>query len=131
MDKVLLSAKERLLSFGYVLKDGDEALLSLATERVEASIKNECGRTDIPDGLVEVAADMAVGQFLGVKKVFSPEDIAILADISVVKSVSVGDTSVSFDVDENSSSEARLDMLISSLLNNRKGEIACYRKIRW
>lgn len=131
MNRLLLAAKERLSSFGYELKDGDEALLSLAIERVESNIRNSCARTDIPEGLVSVAADMAVGEFLGAKRTFAPADIAMLAGSPVVRQITIGDTGTSFAVRGKDSPEAKLDRLISYLLNRGKGELSCYRKIRW
>lgn len=131
MDKLLLAAKARLNSFSYELKDGDEALLSLATQRVESSIQNNLAREDIPEGLVGIAADMAVGEFLGAKRTFAPEDIQMLAASPVVRQITIGDTGTSFAVRGKDSPEAKLDRLISYLLNHGKGELSCYRKIRW
>ncbi len=131
MDKILFAAKERLGSFGYVFKDGDEALMSLAVERVESAIRNKCGRTDIPEGLLSVAADMAAGEFLGTKRTFAPEDIAMLAGSPAVRQITIGDAGTSFAVRDKDSPEAKLDRLISYLLNRGKGEMSCYRKIRW
>lgn len=131
MDKVLLAARERLSSFGYVFKDGDEALLSLAVKRAESGVKNDIGRPDIPEGLFPVTADMAAGEFLIAKRTFSPEDIAMLAGSPAVKQISIGDVKTSFAVNAEDSPEARLDRLISYLLDHGKGELSCYRKIRW
>lgn len=131
MDKLLLAAKARLNSFSYELKDGDEALLSLAIQRVGSSIKNDLAREDIPEGLVGIAADMAVGEFLGAKRTFTPEDIQMLAQSPVVRQITIGDTGTSFAVRGNDSPEAKLDRLISYLLTHGKGELSCYRKIRW
>ena len=68
--------KARLQSFGYEIKDGDETILNFCIQKVESSIKNDCNVSSIPDGLVCIAADMAVGEFLTAKKTFSPDSIA-------------------------------------------------------
>ena len=73
---MLERAKERLESFGSVLKDGDEVILTFSIQKVENTIKNDCNVPSIPDGLMHIAVDMAVGEFLSVKKTFSPDDIA-------------------------------------------------------
>lgn len=130
MDKLLLAAKARLGSFGYELKDGDEALLSLAIERVENSVKNNLAR-DIPEELIGAASDMAVGEFLSVKNTFAPKDIAPLASSAAVSQIVLGDAKTSFAVRSEDTPEAKLERLISYLLNHGKGELSCYRKIRW
>ena len=63
--------KARLQSFGYEIKDGDETILNFCIQKVESSIKNDCNVSSIPDGLVCIAVDMAVGEFLTAKKTFS------------------------------------------------------------
>lgn len=131
MDKLLLAAKARLGSFGYELKDGDEALLSLAAERAESSLLNNLARNDIPDELIGAASDMAVGEFLTVKRTFAPEDIAPLTNSAAVSQIVLGDAKTSFAVRSEDTPEAKLERLISYLLNHGKGELSCYRKIRW
>ena len=73
---MLEKVKERLQSFGYTLKDGDEVILNFSIQKVENTIKNDCNVSSIPDGLVNIAVDMAIGEFLTAKKTFSPNDIA-------------------------------------------------------
>ena len=67
---------KRLEGFGYKLKAGDKAVLKFAVEKVTNTIKNECNVLTVPDGLINIAVDMAAGEFLGAKKAFSPADIA-------------------------------------------------------
>ncbi len=131
MDEVVLAARERLGSFGYVFKDGDEALLSLAVKRVESGIQNDLGRADIPEGLIPAAADMAAGEFLRAKRTFSPADVVVPEGLLMVDQISIGDTRTSFAVNAEDSPDARLERLISYLLDRGKGEMSCYRKIRW
>ncbi len=131
MDKLLLAARERLNFFGYVFKDGDEALLSLAVKRAESGVLNDLGRSDIPEGAIPATADMAAGEFLRAKRTFSPADIAVLAGSPAVKQISLGDTQTSFAVNAEDSPEVRFDRFISYLLEHGKGELSCYRKIRW
>lgn len=134
MNKTLLAAKERLAAFGYDLMDGDEALLSLAASRYEQFVKDDCGFSDtnnIPDALLAVAADMAVGEFIKAKMAFSPNDIAAVASSPAVKQITIGDTATAFSVDEKASPTACLCALADYLINHGKEEMACYRKIRW
>lgn len=131
MNKTLLAAKERLAAFGYDLMDGDEALLSLAASRYEQFVKDDCGLCDIPNALINITADMAVGEFIKAKMAFSPNDIAAIASSPAVKQITIGDTATAFAVDEKASPTACLSALADYLLNHGKEEMACYRKIRW
>ncbi len=123
---------KRLEGFGYKLKAGDKAVLKFAVEKVTNTIKNECNVSAVPDGLINIAVDMAAGEFLGTKKAFSPADIAGLNLELAVKQIQVGDTSTVFAVGEGSlTPEQRFDLFVEHLLNYGRGELACYRKIRW
>ncbi len=123
---------KRLEGFGYKLKAGDKAALKFAVEKVTNTIKNECNVSAVPEGMMNIAVDMAAGEFLGTKKAFSPADIAGLDLEPAVKQIQVGDTSTVFAVGEGSlTPEQRFDLFVEHLLNYGRGELACYRKIRW
>lgn len=129
---MLEKVKERLQSFGYTLKDGDEVILNFSIQKVENTIKNDCNVSSIPDGLVNIAVDMAIGEFLTAKKTFSPNDIAGLDLDFAVKQIQTGDTNTVFATGEGSlTPEQRLSAFISYLLTYGRDEFSCYRKIRW
>ena len=129
---MLEMVKERLKSFGYELQEGDEFALTFSIQKVENTIKNDCNTPSIPDGLVNIAVDMAVGEFLTAKKTFSPDSIAGLDLDYAVKQIQTGDTNTVFATGEGSqTAEERLMAFISYLLTYGKGEFACYRRIRW
>lgn len=129
---MLEKVKERLQSFGYTLKDGDEVILNFSIQKVENTIKNDCNVSSIPDGLVNIAVDMAIGEFLTVKKTFSPNDIAGLDLDFAVKQIQTGDTNTVFATGESSlTPEQRLNAFVSYLLTYGRDEFSCYRKIRW
>ena len=129
---MLERAKERLESFGYVLKDGDEVILTFSIQKVENTIKNDCNVPSIPDGLMHIAVDMAVGEFLSVKKTFSPDDIAGLDLDFAVKQIQEGDTNTVFATGEASlTPEQRLNNFLNYLMTHGLDEFACYRKLRW
>ena len=67
---MLERVKKRLESFGYALKDGDEAALAFSIQKVENTIKNDCNVSSVPEGLEMIAIDMAAGEFLSAKKTF-------------------------------------------------------------
>lgn len=124
--------KERLESFGYVLKDGDEIILNFSIQKVENTIKNDCNTASIPDGLVNIAVDMAVGEFLTAKKTFSPNDIAGLDLDYAVKQIQTGDTNTVFAIGEGTlTAEQRLNNFLNYLLTYGRDEFSCYRRLRW
>lgn len=125
-------ARKRLESFGYALKDGDEALLAFSVQKAENTIKNDCNVPCVPDGLAHIAADMAVGEFLTAKKAFSPDDIAGLDLDYAVKQIQAGDTNTVFATGEASQTpEQRLTAFLNYLLTRGRDEFSCYRRIRW
>ena len=125
-------ARERLESFGYLLNDGDEVILAFSLQKVENTIKNDCNVSSVPKGLVSIAIDMAVGEFLTAKKAFTPDDIAGLDLDYAVKQIQVGDTNTVFATGEgNLTPEQRLNSFLSYLLTYGWDEFSCYRKLRW
>lgn len=124
--------KERLQSFGYEIQDGDEIILNFSIQKVENTIKNDCNVSSIPDGLVNIAVDMAVGEFLTAKKTFAPDSIAGLDLDFAVKQIQTGDTNTVFATGEGSlTAEQRLNNFLNYLLTYGRDQFSCYRKIRW
>lgn len=133
---MLEMVKERLHSFGYELKDGDEAALTFCIQKVEQTIKNDCSVPAVPDELLYIAADMAIGEFLRWKKTFFPDDISESGfDIGgAVKQIQLGDANVTFAVSQNEGSmtdEQRLDSFIDYLLTYGRDQFSCFRRLRW
>lgn len=124
--------KDRLQSFGYEIQDGDEIILNFSIQKVENTIKNDCNVSSVPDGLVNIAVDMAVGEFLTAKKTFSPGSITGLDLEMAVKQIQTGDTNTVFATGEGSSTpEQRLNTFLNYLLTYGRNEFSCYRKIKW
>ena len=129
---MLEMVKERLKSFGYELQEGDEFALTFSIQKVENTIKNDCNTPSIPDGLVNIAVDMAVGEFLTAKKTFSPDSIAGLDLDMAVKQIQTGDTNTVFATGEGClTPEQRLTSFINYLLSYGKAEFNSFRRIRW
>lgn len=129
---MLERVKERLESFGYALKDGDDIILNFSIQKVENTIKNDCNTPSIPDGLMNIAIDRAIGEFLTAKKTFSPDDIAGLDLDYAVKQIQAGDTSTIFAIgDGNLTPEQRLNNFLNYLLTHGRDEFPCYRRLRW
>ena len=129
---MLERTKERLSSFGYALKDGDEAILAFSIQKAESTIKNDVNVPAIPEGLMCVAVDMAIGEFLLAKKTFAPDDLTGFDLGPAIKQLQEGDTNTVFVTGEGTMTpEQRLTALISHLLSYGRDEFACYRRIRW
>lgn len=126
----LFNAAFKLLEdIGYSMKDGDAGILKFYADRVCENIRNECNISEIPDGLAHLAVQRTVGEFLGAKLAFDTDSLIGVDTERVVKSVSVGDTSTSFEVGKNP--EERLSAACELLKKAGKGELSCYRRIRW
>lgn len=124
--------KERLRSIGYAVKDSDDIAINFAMQKVENTIKNDCNISAIPDGLMHIAIDMVVGEFLISKKTFAPNDLLNFNLDSAIKQIQEGDTNISFAVGEGSKTdEQRLDSFIDYLLNYGRDEFITYRRFRW
>lgn len=124
--------KERLQYIGYAVKDSDDITINFAMQKVENTIKNDCNISAIPDGLMNIAIDMVVGEFLMSKKTFAPNDLLNLNLDSAIKQIQEGDTNISFAVGEGSKTdEQRLDSFIDYLLNYGRDEFITYRRFRW
>jgi hypothetical protein len=124
--------KERLRSIGYAVKDSDDIAINFAMQKVENTIKNDCNISAIPDGLMHIAIDMVVGEFLMSKKTFAPNDLLNFNLDSAIKQIQEGDTNISFAVGEGSKTdEQRLDSFIDYLLNYGRDEFITYRRFRW
>ena len=129
---MLEAVKERLKSFGYKVKKRDEALLSSSVQKAESTVKNDCNVPEVPEGLFNIAVDMAVGEFLLAKKTFAPDDIARLDLDAAVERIQQGDSDTVFAVGKGSlTAEQRLDRLIQHLLSYGRKQFSCYRRVRW
>lgn len=119
----------RLVSFGYFLKEDDSWELSFVMVKVDNQIKNSCNTTSIPEGLSHVAADMICGEFLMNRKNSGRLELSDLDLSGAIASISEGDVSVSFDAD--STDEDKFNQLVDYLMNRGKGDFVCFRKLRW
>lgn len=123
---------ERLASFGYTVTEADSWVLTFVIEKVENHIKNSCNILIIPDGLYQIAVDMAVGNFLFQKKAVDADSLTGLDLSAAVKQIQEGDTSVTYAIGEGSRTpEQRLDAVISWLMTYGEKDFITYRRIAW
>lgn len=129
----ILEVLQRLISFGYTVKEEDEFAIVFCIQKVENHIKNSCNIPSIPNGLIEIAVDRICGEFLFSKKQSGQLNAENGFDIeTALKQVQVGDTNIAFAVGDGSETlETKLNSLITYLLNVGESDFICYRKIKW
>lgn len=120
---------KRLDSFGCTPTADDAFLVGFSVQKVENSIKNDCNITEIPEGLVNAAVDMVCGVILLDKYRTGQLEMSSLNLDGALESVKIGNASVTFS--NSASEDAKLNTLISILLDSGRSEFACYRKIKW
>jgi hypothetical protein len=99
---------------------------------VKSTIRNEINWQEVPDGLENIAVDMAAGEFLLAKKTFAPDDLTGFDLDYAVKQIKTGDTDTVFATGEGSQTpEQRLTTFINYLLSYGKAEFSSFRRLRW
>jgi hypothetical protein len=137
----------RLTSLGYEMKTGDDDALALAEQKILWHILNNINEkplnpalvtiADIPQGLYYAAVDMVCGEFLKTvtsNGAFADTSTSPGAVDAAVKSIQVGDTSVSFAVGdgaEQSTPSQKLAAYINYLLNGHEHELVTYGRLAW
>ena len=120
---------KRLDSFGYTPSEEDVFCIGFSVQLVENSIKNDCNVTEIPEGLVSIAVNMACGEVLSSLYRAGRLSIENLELDGAIASVKAGDISVSFN--NSTSDDGKFTTLLTLLQNSGRGDFACYRTLRW
>jgi len=120
---------KRLKTLGYVSVPEEEDAVQYAVDQAEQWIINNINQRPIPDGLRFIWIDMACGLFLANLKATGQLTSIELA--APVKTISEGDTSVTFALEANGSPEARFEALLNSLVNPPEHQLAAYRRVKW
>lgn len=127
--KKLLS---RLDCFGYKVTESDDWCLSFSINKIINHIKNVCNIKTIPKELEELVIDKIVGELFFSKKQSNQLDLDSMKFDIAVKSLQMGDASISFATGEGSSTdEDKLNALINYLINKGEKDLICFRKLRW
>ena len=119
----------RLVSLGYTPTDDDTWTIAFSIQKTTSHVFNQTNQKTIPDGLVEIVADMVCGDILNAKFLSGQLDLTALDLDGMIQSVNMGDTSVSFSAE--GSDEAKLKGLLSWLIHGKEGDLICYRKMQW
>lgn len=124
------TVQTRIAAFGYVPTLADAPAIAYAIQKATAYYLSATNQRHLPSGLFFAVCDMAVGLFLSEKhatgaltEVFSFEAPA--------KSISEGDTSVSFAISDADTPEKRFLEAIGRLIKPNKTLIAAHRRIGW
>ncbi len=118
---------QKLETFQFrVLKDDLFALI-FAIHSAVHKVQTYCNITSIPNEVLPKLADISIGIFLGEKLQNSQLQLGDLDFSSVIKSVSEGDTSVTF----GDTASDKISALFRRMMNLESGELSCYKKLRW
>ena len=121
-DKVV----ERLVSLGYNPTDEDVWMIAFTMQKANHHILNTINHSTIPEGLIEVFVDMVCGEVLLTMYQTGKLELDSLDLDGLILSVSEGDTSVSFD--KEGSDEAKLNNLLTWLMQGKGSDFLCYQK---
>jgi len=110
----------------------DDPLLTYIENSVAERVKNETNQSEIPEGLHYVCVELAVGEYLKLKKNAGQLDVDGLDLDAAVKQIQEGGTNVVFAVGDGSwTPEQRLETLITRLTCDRTCEFMRYRRLVW
>lgn len=123
------SVLERLVSFGYTLKETDGVELGFAIQKSENHVKNSCNTTSVPEGLFNAVIDAVCGEFLFAKKQTGRLELNDLDLSGAITSIKEGDTSVNFG--SGTSEEEKLSSFLNLLMHSMDGDLVCYRRMQW
>ena len=115
----------RLEGFDVTVSESDMKLVELIANGVENYILNYCNITFIPSELYYTAIDMCCGTYL--KTCASLGKLDASGDGSL-SSITEGDVTIGFR--EGSTSGEIMNSVIDEL-SNKKGELECFKRLRW
>lgn len=115
---------KRLEGLGWKISEQDYDCVVFAVEKIYEYILSFCNIEKLPDGLINVAVDMAAGEFLMDKSAVN--EIIGYVDGGFVKSVSEGDVTVAYGGDYAGDLERLIDCL-----TGKKKILYAYRSLKW
>lgn len=127
---ILAAVTARLEAIGYTVLDADSMALDYNIKKAETDLKARTNQTEVVEGLFYVWADMAAGLFLTDKKA-SGALCGIYDFEAPAKSISEGDTSVTFAIADTGSFEDQFDAMLAKMINPDAAIIAAHRRLAW
>lgn len=126
----LAAVTSRLAALGYTVTDADNVALDYNIKKAETYLKVSTNQLEVPEGLFYVWVDMAAGYFLADKKA-----VGALADTydfdAPAKSISEGDTSVTFAIADTGSFEDQFDAMLAKMVKPDEDLILAFRRLVW
>lgn len=120
----------RLSVIGYETADTDKNAIVYCINKAEASLKSLTNQFILPEGLFYVWVDMAAGLFLTDKKTAGA--LNDIFDFSApAKSISEGDTSVTYAVASSGTFEDQFDAMLAKMTHPDDETILRYRRLAW
>lgn len=116
----------RLDGLGFCAESHHVFTIGFAIMKSYISLKSSCNFITIPQELVMTLVDFSVADVLSCVNA-SGYLHTYFSDDTPIKSVDIGDTSVSFDYSCSSS----IDNFIDALNSNCREAIVCFRRLRW
>lgn len=128
--EILAAVTARLSALGYTMTEADSAALDYNIKKAETTLKVRTNQLEVPEGLFYVWADMAAGMFLTDKKASGA--LSEVYDFDTpAKSISEGDTSVTFAIADTGSFEDQFDAMLAKMVNPDAELIAAFRRLVW
>lgn len=118
---------DRLNQLGYEAVEADTMSLNFCGLSVKQNILNDINAKELPIELYHLFIDMTCGEFLKMKQ--GSNQLEGFDVDGAINSISMGDVSVSYNSDM--SIDEKFSKLLEVLTESRKGDMACFRKIRW
>ncbi len=131
MDEIFTEVSERLSALGYKDISNEETVLHYNIRKAEDILKNKTNQISVPNGLKTIWIDMAAGMFLQDLKQIGKLISTDFDFSSPVKSITEGDTSVTYALSESVSPAAEFEKMINYMINPSEEIIAKYRKLVW
>lgn len=130
MKDILSAVTARLLDLGYTVTEDDDLPLNYQIKKAETTLKVSTNQCEVPEGLFYVWADMAAGGFLMDKK--NAGALSDLYDFNApAKSISEGDTSVTFAIADTGSFEDQFDTMLAKMVHPDEDLILAFRRLVW
>ena len=127
---IFTTVVSRLAELGYVATDIDNTAIRRNIDKAEAQLRAETNQREVPAGLCYVWVDMAAGLFLSDKKAAGA--LNDVYDFSApAKSISEGDTSVTFAIADTGSFEDQFDAMLAKMTTPDPDLIIAYRRLVW
>ncbi len=125
-EELVLEVLRKLEIFGVEVFESDFYMVAFAIKSVELGVKNFCNIDTLSPKLYEAVTDRVCGEVLYTKNINNelPENLKVE---EVVKSLSIGDTTVSY----GSGTGNEVLQLIEALRSAGEGDLLCCRKISW